>query len=128
MKNWEECVEVRDSGIHGLGIFATADIPRESLIMEIRGEVINETECMRREEEGNVYIFWNDNSYIDTINTDKIKYINHHCDPNCYVNGDPGEDFLLLMSARDIKKGEEITIDYGYEEIYDTCNCSACQL
>ena len=58
--------------------------------------------------------------------TKKIKYINHDCNPNCEVL-DRDKETLNLVSSREIKKGEEITIDYGYEEIYDDCNCRTCK-
>ena len=119
-------IEVRDSEIHGFGIFTNSFIPKGSVIMIIEGEVIDEAECIRREnEENNVYIFWNENSYIDTIKTDKIKYINHDCDYNCEV-ADRDENSLLLVASRDILYHEELTIDYGYEEIYDYCSCNTC--
>jgi len=124
--DWEKNIAVKNSSIHGKGIFALTDIPEEELIMVIKGEVITGKECERREEEeNNVYIFWNGRYYIDTINTDKIKYINHNCDPNCYVD-DRDKETLNLISLREIKKGEELTIDYGYEEIYDACSCETC--
>lgn len=125
-RNWENDVVIKNSSIHGKGMFALNDIPEEELVMVIRGEVITGKECVRREEkENNVYIFWNGRYYIDTINTDKIKYINHNCDPNCYVD-DRDKETLNLISLREIKKGEELTIDYGYEEIYDACSCETC--
>ena len=94
--------------------------------MIISGELISEDECIRREnEEQNVYIFWNGDSYIDTAMTDIIKYINHDCSPNCYV-ADHSPESLQLMAMRDINEGEELTIDYGYEEIYDHCTCGTC--
>ena len=121
-------VEVKESPVHGKGIFAVSDIPEEKIILVIEGEVIDGNECERREEEeNNVYIFWNgDECYIDTNNSQKIKYINHDCDPNCYVE-ERDEKSLYLMSLKEIKAGEELAIDYGYEEIYETCNCLACQ-
>jgi uncharacterized protein len=121
-----EWIVVRPSGIHGMGLFASADIPEGTNIMIISGEVIDEEECIRREEaEGNVYIFWNGDNYIDTNNTDKIKYINHDCDYNCEIT-DRNDHSLFLTAARHIKAGEELTIDYGYEEIYDYCSCNSC--
>lgn len=123
--NWDKYVEVRYSDIHGNGIFATKFIPKDKFIMIICGDVIDENECMKREEQGNVYIFWNGDNYIDVSNTDKIKFINHHCDANCTVL-DNDKTSLSLVSIRDIQPGEEITIDYGYDEIYEECKCSIC--
>lgn len=126
-KNWEESVIVRSSNIEGSGIFTKADIPGNELVMIIQGEVITGKECERREEEDdNVYIFWNGRYYIDTNNTAKIKYINHSCDPNCDVL-DRDKESLNLVSCREIKAGEEITMDYGYDEIYDICACDLCR-
>lgn len=126
IKDWEHQIAVNVSSVHGKGLFAKTDIPLGALIMVIRGEVISGDECERREEEtNNVYIFWNGETYIDTADTDKIKYINHDCNPNCDVD-DRDEHTLSLLAARDIKSGEELTIDYNYEEIYDGCNCYSC--
>ncbi len=126
MQDFEKFVVVKPSEIHGMGIFTTVDIPEGRNIMVIEGEVISGDECERREEEeGNVYIFWNGETYIDTVNSEKIKYINHKCDFNCDVL-DRDESSLLLVAYRDIKAGEELTIDYGYEEIYEYCKCSLC--
>jgi SET domain-containing protein len=123
--SYEKYIVVKPSDIHGLGIFTSIDIPEGSLIMTIRGEVISEEECIKREEKGNVYIFWNGDSYIDSINEKKIKFLNHKCDFNCDVI-DGEDNNLWLVSYRDIKAGEELTIDYGYDEIYEYCKCELC--
>jgi len=123
----EDKVIVKPSGIHGDGIFADSYIPEGASIMVIRGEVISEAECERREnEENNVYIFWNGDNYIDVAGTDKIKYINHNCNANCHVE-DRDEESLWLIASREIQPGEELTIDYGYDEIYDSCTCGFCE-
>lgn len=124
---FEQYIHVGESAIHGTGLFTTTRIPKGSKIMLITGELISEEECIRREnEEDNVYIFWQDDEcYIDTTHSDKIKFINHDCDNNCEViDGD--ESSLILIASRDINKYEELTIDYGYEEIYEECNCRKC--
>lgn len=123
----EKSVIVKESEIHGEGIFSTMVIPKGTYILQIAGEVISGDECERREEEEeNVYIFWNgDDCYIDTAKTEKIRFINHRCDYNCDVVEGTG-NHLYLTAARKIKPGEELTIDYGYEEIYDYCSCHDC--
>jgi uncharacterized protein len=124
---WEEYITVKDSELHGKGIFSNINIPSNETIMIIDGEVINENECVRREEEeGNVYIFWNGDQYIDSSKKDKIKFINHRCEPNCYID-DRDDNSLYLITQDEIKAGDEITIDYDYEEIYDNCRCIVCQ-
>ncbi len=121
----EKSLYVTDSGIHGTGLFTSVKIPAGKIIMIIRGEVISGDECERREDLGNVYIFWNGDTYIDTAMTDNIKYINHNCRFNCDII-DRDEESLFLVAYRDIEPGEELTIDYGYDEIYDMCQCELC--
>ncbi len=120
-------LEVKESSIHGKGIFTKIDIPEDEIILVIEGEVIDGNECERREEEeDNVYIFWNGDNYIDTTKNELIRHLNHICDPNCYVD-DRDEHTLFLIAAKNIKAGEELTIDYDYEEIYQHCKCGDCK-
>jgi uncharacterized protein len=122
----EEKLFIRKSQISGTGVFTSVDINEGTHIIIISGEVISEDECVRREEEeNNVFIFWNDLNYIDTVNTKKIKYLNHNCNPNCYVE-ERNYESLFLIAEKDIKAGEELTIDYDYEEIYEDCSCGEC--
>ena len=122
-----EYIEVKESPVHGKGLFARKDIPGDTLISVIQGEFIDEDECVRREDnENNNYIFWHsDTNYVDVSNN-LLRYLNHDCNPKCYVE-ELNETCLCLMTESDISSGEEITIDYDYEEIYDYCNCSKCQ-
>ncbi|MEO8400106.1 MAG: SET domain-containing protein-lysine N-methyltransferase [Ignavibacteriaceae bacterium] len=125
--DYEEFVFVKESGIHGMGLFTSVPIQKGSLIMMIEGEIISSNECVHREnKEGNVYIFWNgDDCFIDTAKTKKIKFINHNCDCNCDV-ADGDESSLKLIARKNIEANQELTIDYGYEEIYENCKCEKC--
>lgn len=126
MKHYHRHLFVQESPIEGKGLYCAASVLEDEIIMKIEGEIISGDECERREnEEDNVYIFWNGDEYVDVKHTDDIKYINHNCDPNCYVDADANGN-LLLVAARDINPGEELTIDYGYDEIYDICSCDVC--
>lgn len=119
-------VFVKESQLHGKGLFSNIDIKKGQLITKIVGEVIDADECIKRESEGNVYIFWkDDNNYIDVSTSNELKFLNHSCNYNCIVD-EVESGNLVLIAARNIKIGEELTIDYGYEEIYESCSCEEC--
>jgi len=119
---------VKDSLVHGKGLFSTIEFKRDDVLTIIHGELINADECERREnEEANVYIFYKDeDEYIDASNQTQLKYLNHSCDYNCDIDEDENGD-LFLFAVTNISPGEELTIDYGYEEIYQCCTCSNCE-
>jgi len=131
-------VELRRSGIHGQGIFARKKIPNGTRILEYVGERISKEESNRRglaqEEkardtgEGAVYIFdLNEDYDLDGNTPDNYaKYVNHSCDHNCEAYNE--EDRIFLYSVQDLKKGQELTFDYGYdlEHFLDhPCRCGA---
>lgn len=118
---------VSDSPVHGKGLFINQDLKDGDLITHITGELIDENECVRREnEEENVYIFFkDDNEYIDVANNQLLRYLNHSCDYNCDIDEDEHGN-LILYAVSDIPAGSELTIDYGYDEIYQYCSCSDC--
>jgi len=89
---------VKESGIHGKGLFATQKI--------LRGDLIGIIEYKPVTEDG-PYVLWLDTETGILVDSD-LKYINHNAKPNaCYC-----ED-LEVVALRDIKKDEEITHDYG---------------
>ncbi len=124
---FNENLFVCESEIHGTGLFTFTDIGTNQIIMEIDGELIDGNECVRREEEeNNVYIFYkNEDEYIDSSKTNKIKFINHNCESNCEIEEDK-HGRLFLLAKKNINSGEELTIDYDYEEIYEECSCRKC--
>ncbi|MFW6233477.1 MAG: SET domain-containing protein, partial [Nanoarchaeota archaeon] len=120
-----EFVEVRTSGIHSKGLFAKKNIPKNTKILQYGGELINKKESEKRilntydeaeedPERGENYVFdLNDKYDIDgDFDWNLAKYANHSCDENAEFTEIDGE--IWIVSSRDIKKGEEITIDYGY--------------
>jgi hypothetical protein len=118
---------VKDSSVHGMGLFSSIDHKEGQIITIISGELINGDECVKREDEGNVYIFYKDeDEYIDASNHSQLRYLNHSCNYNCDIDEDENGN-LVLFAATDINSGEELTIDYGYDEIYDYCSCADCE-
>ncbi len=127
------------SKIHSRGIFAKKDIPEGTKVIEYVGEKITKAESDRRAdvilkkaandvEHGSVYIFQlNKRHDIDGhVSYNTARLINHSCDPNCDTDIIRGK--IWIMSFKDIKKGEEITYNYGYDlEDYEEhpCRCGS---
>jgi SET domain-containing protein len=117
---------VRRSKIHGNGVFAIRDIPKGTDIIEYTGKIVSKKEGTRRAREqdehlGAVYVFGlNNTKDVDGFDCGKgAQYINHSCDPNCEsINYDDEE--IWIQAMRKIKKGEELTYDYGFN---DDGNC-----
>lgn len=127
---------VRSSSIHNRGIFASTDIPRDTPIIEYIGEKITKAESQRR---GDALINRSKKSggaavYIFTLNQrfdldgakgrNPARYINHSCAPNCEAYIIRGR--IWIYSLRDIKAGEELTYNYGFDiESWDEhpCRC-----
>jgi SET domain-containing protein len=130
--------KVKTSKIHGRGLYATADLDKDTDIIQYVGEKITKKESTRRalewEEkaresgEGLVYIFELDGKYdIDgRLGDNPARYMNHSCDGNCEAINYDGE--IWIVARRDIKKGEELVYDYGYdmEHFLDhPCKCGS---
>ena len=116
---------VKNSKVHGHGIFATKNIKKNTKIIQYIGEKVTRSEGNKRSEKrikkylnsnktGSVYIFeLNKNYDIDgSPNYNKARYINHSCSPNCEV--DITNDEIWIQSIKNIRKGEELSYDYGY--------------
>lgn len=96
--------------------------------MEYVGPLITKKEAEKELNCHNEYIFTlNDKYDIDgSVDYNIARFINHSCDPNC--ESDIKNDRVWLYSIRDIKEGEELTYNYGYdlEDFeYRTCECGA---
>ena len=130
--------EVRESEIHGRGLYATKNIEEGTDIIQYVGEKITKKESTKRALEwedqarqtgdGLVYIFELDDKYdIDgRLGDNPARYMNHSCDGNCEAVNCDGE--IWIVAQKDIKKGEELVYDYGYdmEHFLDhPCRCGS---
>ncbi len=113
------------SAIHQQGLFASKKIPQDAEIIQYVGEKISSKEGDKRaidladEREGSgdasVYMFILDDDHdIDgNVPHNTAKLINHSCDPNCEAQ--IIDDEIWIVALKDIKKGDELTFDYGFE-------------
>ena len=130
---------IKNSKIHGKGVYARIDIKKRTKIIEYVGEKLTKKQGDVRAQEqynlskknknmGSVYVFELDNKYdIDGyVSWNPARLINHSCDSNCkYKMINKG---IWIVARKDIKKGEEITYDYGYDlEDYKDhpCKCGS---
>jgi len=119
-------VITRDSRIHGMGGYARCDIPAGTRVIEYVGERISKTESVRRCEADNQYIFAiNDEWDVDgSVSWNPARFINHSCAPNCEAEWD--EDRIWIVALRDVKAGEELSYNYGYDLVdyrQHPCRC-----
>ena len=127
IESGNELLEVRQSAIHGNGGYARKDIPSGTRIIEYVGERINKDESLKRCEADNAYIFTIDDDWdLDgDVSWNPAKFINHSCAPNCEAEWEGSRIFINAL--RDLKLGEELTFNYGYdlEDYLDhVCQCS----
>lgn len=130
--------ELRQSGVHGTGVFALYDIASGTPILEYIGEKIDKetsnNRCLEWEKqaretgEGLVYVFELDDDWdLDgNVPGNPAKYINHSCNENCEAINE--ENRIFIYAKKDIKAGDELTFDYGYgiEHFLDhPCRCGA---
>ncbi len=121
-------VDLRDSVIDRTGGFARTDIPVGTRLIEYVGEKISKAESLRRCEANNEYIFTLDDAHdLDgNVPWNPARLLNHSCAPNCEAELDDGR--IWIVALREIKAGEELTFNYGYDlENYreHPCRCGA---
>ena len=121
--------EIRESAIDRRGAFALRPIRAGERVARYTGEKITKAESLRRQEDGNEYIFTLDEEFdVDgSVDWNPARFANHSCEPNCETEIDE-EDAIWIVALRDISPGEEITYNYGYDlEDYreHSCRCGA---
>jgi SET domain-containing protein len=119
---------VKKSGIEGLGAYAFSSIPARVKIGELAGKIISVKEARIKAaiKKRIAIVELNNKIALDASETDgAIKYINHSCSPNSYIR--VAHNKVEFYSLREIKKGEELSANYG-ETHHDgklKCNCGA---
>jgi SET domain-containing protein len=112
-----ELVEVRNSPIHGRGVYAAQPIKNGTRVYEYVGERISHAEADRRfwrkrDDYGHTFLFVvNRKTVIDgTHQGNDARFINHSCDANCETITE--DNRIFIEATRDIKAGEELGYDY----------------
>ncbi len=109
---------VKNSPVHGRGVFARRKIRAGTLILEYGGDRISyDQACIdaaaRDDDSNHTFLFsLEDGNVIDGgRNGNDARWINHCCEPNCEAREEDGRVFIHAL--RDIVRGEELNYDYG---------------
>jgi uncharacterized protein len=121
-------LQVRDSNVHGRGVFATRRIEKGERIIEYLGERVSHGEADRRyeskdENDSHTFLFIVDSKTVIDAGVDgnDARFFNHSCDPNCESVVEKRRVFIEAL--RTIEPGEEMTYDYQiYKEEGDPEN------
>jgi uncharacterized protein len=123
-----ELLVFKSSPIHGMGGFARVDIPAGARVIEYVGEKITKQESLARCEQNNEYIFALDDEHdLDgQVSWNPARFLNHSCEPNCEARLEGG--CIWVIAIREIRAGEELTFNYGYDladYAEHPCGCGA---
>jgi uncharacterized protein len=121
-------IEVRNSNVHGRGVFATRRIEKGERIIEYLGERVSHEEADRRyeskeENDSHTFLFIVDSKTVIDAGVDgnDARFFNHSCNPNCESVVEKRR--VYIEAIRSIEPGEEMTYDYQiYKEEGDPEN------
>ena len=134
-------VEVRNSPVHGRGVFAVAPIKKGTRILEYLGDRVSHEAADKRyedhdESDNHTFLFIVDkHTVIDAgVGGNDARFINHQCEGNCESVIENRRVFI--DAVRDIEPGQELGYDYeigrekddppNVDEIY-ACRCGSPQ-
>ncbi|MBF0120780.1 MAG: SET domain-containing protein-lysine N-methyltransferase [Desulfobacterales bacterium] len=131
IKLFDELTEVKESNVHGLGLFAKKDIPKGTVwwqgINGINIILINKSQyhIFRNSVENNlssklweiinIYQYYSSSLDSLVVCLDNSRFVNHSDNPNS--GSDKISQPLVSIAKCDINKGEEIFENYGNYEI-----------
>jgi uncharacterized protein len=119
--------EVRESKIHGHGLFGTAGIAKDEIVAVKGGHIVDRKTLREKITPvfGPVEIQIDDDLFIAPVSNEErelsMLYSNHSCDPNLGVRSE-----ITFVAMRDIRAGEELTHDWAMtdDDNYSVkCNC-----
>src|SRR6266436_3130454 len=115
-----ENVVVKNSPIHGRGVFAARRIEPGEVIIDGCREVLCDDAIRSLPTEERIFLSVMDSQKV--LMKPPARFVNHSCNPN--ARGTDWHD----VAIRVIEAGEEVTVDYVAEQVPGLrleCNCKA---
>jgi uncharacterized protein len=124
--------EVRQSSIHGQGLFATASIAKGEVVAVKGGHIVTRAQWSEISKRlGPAEIQIGDDLFIAPVTPEEreasMLYSNHSCDANLGMRGE-----ITFVAMRDIAAGEELTHNWAMTDddaasIECKCGASKCR-
>ena len=121
-------VKVAKSKIAGKGAYALQTIPAKKKIGDLGGVIITMKEAIKLIKNLkviNLVELDNDLALNASAKPNDMRFINHSCDPNTYLR--VMKNRVEFYALKKIKKGQELSCDYGETHHEGTlpCRCGA---
>src|SRR5260370_5400845 len=119
--------EVRESKIHGRGLFATTDIAKDEVVAVKGGHIVDRKTLREKVTPrlGSVEIQIDDDLVIAPVTDEErelsMLYSNHSCNANLGVRGE-----ITFVAMRKIHAGEQLTHDWAITDDDDYSVQSKC--
>jgi uncharacterized protein len=125
--------EVRESKIHGRGLFAVAEIAKDEIVAAKGGHIVDRKTLREKiaPRLGPVEIQIDDDLFITPVTEEErelsMLYSNHSCNPNLGIRGE-----ITFVAMHEIRAGEELTHDWAMTDDDDysvecKCGTSSCR-
>ncbi|MFT3979281.1 MAG: SET domain-containing protein-lysine N-methyltransferase [Ferruginibacter sp.] len=108
-------IEVRESPLHGCGVFAKNNIARGTLIEEAPALFLtgHEKETLKYTGLFNYYFLLNNSSHPAVFGFGYASFYNHSSPANAFYAFSPKKGIIRFYAYKKIKSGEEVTINYN---------------
>lgn len=114
-------IQRKKSKLHGFGVFAKEPVNKNKRIIDYAGELIDNKQSEQREDrylkKGCIWVFRvNRNWSRDAaVGGNVARFINHSCEPNCWIEVDAKTKTIWVRASKRIASGVELTYDYNTE-------------
>jgi uncharacterized protein len=108
-------IEVRESDVHGRGVYSAQFIPKGTRIIEYTGQRVLWEAAPDDDNDPHTFNFGLENGEVinPEVGGNDARWINHSCDPNCEAIEEDNRIFIYAM--RNIQAGEELLYDYAMD-------------
>lgn len=104
---------IKKSKLHGKGVFAARNISNKETIEFCETILVlkDEVDHLNKTNLGNYHFSWRGGNVVIALGNGSL--YNHSYEPNAKYVHEYKENKLKFVAIRDIKKGEEITVNYN---------------